>query len=128
MFLKVMRRKQPCKIRQFFTASIKSMNPMQKYPHIIELFACTWKMLALMFLFPIIFFNFFRNMLNTKNIKINNFISSTKYSNPMCVYFCIFIKFYYISPILYFFRLIVSRINTIKLRFILIIALYFKVC
>ena len=29
------------------------MNPMQKYPHIIELFACTQKMLALMFLFPI---------------------------------------------------------------------------
>ena len=28
------------------------MNPMQKYPHIIELFACTQKMLAFMFLFP----------------------------------------------------------------------------
>ena len=35
---------------------------MQKYPHIIELFAFTWKMLALMFLFriiknPILFYN-----------------------------------------------------------------------
>ena len=29
------------------------MNPMQKYPHITELFACTRKMLAFMFLFPI---------------------------------------------------------------------------
>ena len=37
----------------FLPASIKSMNPMQKYPHIIELFACTRKMLAFMFLFPI---------------------------------------------------------------------------
>ena len=29
------------------------MNPMQKYPHITELFACTRKMFAFMFLFPI---------------------------------------------------------------------------
>ena len=36
----------------FLPASIKSMNPMQKYPHIIELFACTRKMLAITFLFP----------------------------------------------------------------------------
>ena len=28
------------------------MNPMQKYPHITELFACAQKMLAFMFLFP----------------------------------------------------------------------------
>ena len=28
------------------------MNLMQKYPHITELFACTQKMLASMFLFP----------------------------------------------------------------------------
>ena len=37
----------------FLLASIKSMNPMQKYPHITESFACTRKMLAFMFLFPI---------------------------------------------------------------------------
>ena len=36
----------------FLLASIKSMNPIQKYPHITELFACTRKMLAIMFLFP----------------------------------------------------------------------------
>ena len=36
----------------FLPASIKSMNPMQKYPHIIELFVCTRKMLAIMFLLP----------------------------------------------------------------------------
>ena len=29
------------------------MKPMQKYPQNTELFACTRKMLALMFLFPI---------------------------------------------------------------------------
>ena len=56
------------------------MNLMEKYPHISELFACTRKMLAFMFLFPIFgkFFNFFRNMFNTEVIKINNFIYVTK--------------------------------------------------
>ena len=29
------------------------MNPIQKYPYVIELFACTRKILAIMFLFPI---------------------------------------------------------------------------
>ena len=33
----------------FLAASIKSMNAMQKYEHITELFACTQKMLAIMF-------------------------------------------------------------------------------
>ena len=39
----------------FLPASIKSMNPMQKEPHITDLFTCTRKMLAIMFLFPIHF-------------------------------------------------------------------------
>ena len=37
----------------FLPTSIKSMNPMQKYPHVTELFACTRKMLAIMSLFLI---------------------------------------------------------------------------
>ena len=36
----------------FLPANIKSMNPMEKYPQISELFACTRKMLAFMFLLP----------------------------------------------------------------------------
>ena len=36
----------------FLPASIKSINPMQKYPHITELFACTQKIVTIMFLFP----------------------------------------------------------------------------
>ena len=36
---------------KFLPASIKSMNRMQKYPHTTGLFACTRKMLAMMFLF-----------------------------------------------------------------------------
>ena len=31
------------------------MNPVQKYPHIIELFDCILNMLAFMFLFPVNF-------------------------------------------------------------------------
>ena len=36
----------------FLPVSIKLMNTMQKCPHITKLFACTQKMLAIMFLFP----------------------------------------------------------------------------
>ena len=36
----------------FLPASIKSIHPMQKYPYITKLFACTRKMLAIVFLFP----------------------------------------------------------------------------
>ena len=38
---------------KFSPAIIKPMNPVQKFPHITELFGCTRKMLAFMFLFPI---------------------------------------------------------------------------
>ena len=36
----------------FLPASTKSMNPVQKYPHITKLIACIRKMFAIMFLFP----------------------------------------------------------------------------
>ena len=39
----------------FLPACIKSMNAMQKYPHITESFVCTRKMLAIMLLFLIKF-------------------------------------------------------------------------
>ena len=39
----------------FLPACIKSVNAMQKDPHITELFACTQKILAIMFLFLTIF-------------------------------------------------------------------------
>ena len=40
------------------------MNPIQKYPHIIELSACIVNMFVLMFVL---------NMFNTKTVKVNNF-------------------------------------------------------
>ena len=39
----------------FLPDNIKSTNPMEKYPHITESFACIRKMLDIMFLFPINF-------------------------------------------------------------------------
>ena len=36
--LKAIRKKTPIRSVNFLPKSIKSMNPMQKYPHIIELF------------------------------------------------------------------------------------------
>ena len=51
--LKAIKKKTPIKSVNFLPASIKSMNPMQKYSHIIELFDSTLNMLAFMFLFPI---------------------------------------------------------------------------
>ena len=36
----------------FLPANIKSINPIQRYPHIIESFSCTRKMFAFMFLIP----------------------------------------------------------------------------
>ena len=111
----------------FLSASTKSINPVQKYPHITELFACTRNVSFDVFILDT-FFNFFRNMFNAEAIKINNFILFTKQSNPMCTYVCIFVKVYYISPILYFIRQIVSRTNTIKSWFHSILLLYFNIC
>ena len=54
------------------------MNPMQNYPHITELLACTLKIFAPNAFVPNEFFNFFRNILNSNAIEINNFSFSTK--------------------------------------------------
>ena len=68
---------------------------------------------------------FFWNMFDSKAIKACYIFNIYRQSNPMSSYRFILIKIYYICPILYF-RYIISWINTIKLRFILIIFLYFK--
>ena len=98
---------------------------MRKYPHIFELFDCNRKMLALMVLFPINSLISSGNIQHqTIEIKQFHFFCKTKQPN-----ICIFIRVYYISPTLNFFRQIMSRINTIKCRFILIklcISKFFK--
>ena len=76
------------------------------------------------------FFNFFRNILCTKTIKVNNFTPVTKQSNSMCTYVCIFIKIYYVNPILFLGLIIqiISWIDTIKPIFHSIIPFYLKIC
>ena len=58
-------------------ANIKSMNPLQKNPHITELFARTLKMSAIMFLFPINSL-IFQEHVKHQNYEINNFSSVKK--------------------------------------------------
>ena len=59
------------KSTKVLSANIKSINPMQKYPHIIELRNFD------AFIFSQ-FFNFFWNLFNTKTIEIYDFSFSTK--------------------------------------------------
>ena len=47
----------------FLPTSIKSINPMQKYPHINESFGCTRKMLCFYYIMFSIMFLFTANLL-----------------------------------------------------------------
>ena len=67
-FLKSCGEKKFVKSVNFLPANVKSINPMQKYPHITESFAYTRKMLAFMILFPI----------KKKTVTINDGIFVTK--------------------------------------------------
>ena len=78
-----------------FPLNIKSINPIKKYPHITESYACTLKlkMFVLMFLFLI---NAFRNMFYPKTIKISNIIIIHMQNNPMSSNIRILVKISYI--------------------------------
>ena len=105
------------------SASIKSMNPIQKHPHIIELFACILNMFLCFVFMSNKFVNFLKKMFYSKTVKIKNFNIFYIQNNPWCTNICIFIKIYYIFPILYCFRPVICRINSIKSKFILLIIL-----
>ena len=49
-FLKLLGEKRFINSVKVFPASIKSINPIQKYPHIIESYACILKIFVVMFL------------------------------------------------------------------------------
>ena len=49
-FLKLFDEKRFVNSVKVFPLSIKSINPIQKYPHIIESYACILKIFVLMFL------------------------------------------------------------------------------
>ena len=121
-----------------FPASIKSINPMQKKSaHYWIICLYSENICCYVFMFNKCF-NFFWNMFYTKTIEISNIviiitiiiiiviIIINMQSKPMSSNIRVFIKVYYISPILYFSE-IIYRINIIKSWFILIILLYFKI-
>ena len=107
-------------------ASIKSMNPMHKCSHIIKLLYSQYVYFYFFMLNN--FLNFFRNMFNSKTVKIINFIIYFIQSNPMCTNICIFMKILYICLNFYSFRQIIYTLKLIKFELILIVLLYFKVC
>ena len=97
-FLKIIRQKQASIVNQDFACKHIVNKSIQTYPHIIELFVCILNIFGCMF-FKMS--DFFRNMFNSKVIKINSIIIKQIQSNLMSTNIGIFIKIYYICPILY---------------------------
>ena len=98
--------------------NIKSINPVQKYLHITELYACILKIFVVVFLLPIDFFSFLflrkvgwgggcggweRNLFNSDIIEVCCTVGCLHIeSYPISSYQFILIKIYYICLILYF--------------------------
>ena len=104
IFLEIIRRKQASKISQTFSCKNEineSNTKVSKYYRTACLYS---KYVCFCVFMSNKSFDFFRNMLNTKTIKVNNFIIFYIQTNPMCAYICIFIKVYYICSIFYCFR------------------------
>ena len=117
----VIRRKHVCKICQIFACKHKTNAKVPTHYWNVFLYS---KNVSFYVFIETLF------MLNTKTIEINNFISFTKKSKAIqCVctsaYSSRFITY---APSFIFFRQIISRINTIKSWFILVILFYFKIC
>ena len=74
-----------------FPLNMKSINSIQKYPHITESYACIPKMFVLMFFIVNKCFNFFWNVFYTKRIKISNIVIHME-SNPMSFNIRVLIK------------------------------------
>ena len=103
IFLKILKRKQTSIISQFFTCKHKIIESNAKVPTHYWIVCLYSKNVSFDVFMSNKFFNLFRNMFNTKTIEINNFTFVTKQSNPVRTNICIFIKVYYVCPILYFF-------------------------
>ena len=71
--------------------------------------------------------DFFKNMFNSKTVKITSIVFMHTQINLMSTNISIFIKIYYICSILYILRPIIFILNSIKPRFILITFLYFNI-
>ena len=96
---------------------IKSINPVQSYLHIMELYACILQIFVMICICI--------NVFNSRTIKGCCMKTINMQSYPLSSYLLILI-IYYIGPILYLY-LIIFWINTIKFGFILKISLFFKI-
>ena len=116
----VIRRKHVCKICQIFACKHKTNAKVPTHYRNV----CLYSKKVSFYVFIETF------MLNTKTIEINNFISFTKKIKQSNVYVRLRIHqgLLRMPHSLFFFRQIISRINTIKSWFILIILFYFKIC
>ena len=100
------------------------MNPMQNYPHIIELLAFALKIFALMLLFPInSSMNAQHQNYRNKQFQFFNKIKQSNVSQHLHIHQGLLHKHHFNC-----FRKIISRKNIIKNWFIFIIFLNFKVC
>ena len=96
---------------------IKSINSVQSYLHIMELYACILQIFVMICICI--------NVFNSRTIKECCMKTINMQSYPLSSYLLILI-IYYIGPILYLY-LIIFWINTIKFSFILKISLFFKI-
>ena len=85
-----------------FPASKRSINPVQKYSHIIESYAFAVKNICFNVFIVNKYFYLFRSMFYTKRIEISNIFILHIQSNPMSPNIRVLIKICYISPILNF--------------------------
>ena len=114
-------------ISKFFLQSIKSINPTQKYLHIIESSACILKIFVFTFSLPINVLISFGIYSTQKTIKVLSIITLYVQDNPMSSNIRVLIKIYYIHFVLYFIRQIIMWIHISKFRLIFIVFFYFNI-
>ena len=119
-FFKVTRRKQASKINQTLTCKHKINESNGKVSTHYWIVWLNSKYVCFYVLMPSNFFNFVRNMVNSKTVKIDIFNIFTIQSDLVSSNICIFIQGLLHMPLLYCFRQITSRRNSIESRFILL--------
>ena len=105
---------------KLLSLSIKPINPIQKYPHIIESYARSLKMFAIMLLL-LINFLFLSEFAQPQSYQSMSRFCYLHLIYPMSSNIRILIKINYISPIFYFIKQIISRINSDNSTIIFII-------
>ena len=118
-------RKQICIISQFFTCKHKINKSYAKVPTHYWIVFLYSKNISFYVFISDKFFNFFRNIFNTKTIKINNVIFCKIKQSNVCLHLHFHQDLLYMPhPLLFLAKLFLKK----KSWFIFIIFLYFKIC